>query len=247
MKIVTKIFFLLFLIAFLSNSLFAKDEITKKVIELPDFTSIYLNSGYSIYLKQTNKQEVEVEVLTEIFEQTEISVKDGVLHVNIKKDESSGSKSFWAKMDKIKINPTMKIHISMRRVNELMVNGGGKIISQNSINSNNLSLAVNGPGGMDLDIKGNIIRTTITGSGDVSLKGYADSNQIVMGGSGNLHAFKLEVLKANIKLSGSGSCEVNVTDKMEAVIYGGGTISHKGDTKNLVKKIYGSGKVLRSY
>ena len=232
---------------FVSLAVHAKDDITKKVIDLPDFSSIYLNSGYTVYLKQTNKQEVEVQVLTEVFEQTELEVKDGVLHINIKRDESAGSKSFWAKMDKIKINPTMNIYISMRRVNQLMVNGSGKIVSENSINAPNLNLAVNGSGSMDLDIKGTTVKSEVTGSGDLSLKGYADNLNVTLGGSGNLKSFDFEILKANVKVMGSGKCEVHASEEVDIKIYGSGTVAVKGNTKNLKQKIYGSGKVERSY
>jgi hypothetical protein len=219
-----------------------KDDITTKDVELAEFHTIYLNSGYTVYLKQTNKQEVKVEVLSEIYERTELKVENGVLHINTKPAESSSSKNFLSKV----VNPTMNIYISMRRVNELMVNGGGMIKAENSINSNNLKLAINGSGSMNMDIKGMQVRSMLTGSGDLTLKGYADNYHVEIGGSGNVKALNFEVLKSEIKLSGDGRCEVHATDNADVTIYGAGTVAVKG-AKNLTQKIYGKGKIERSY
>src|SRR5688500_9486436 len=94
-------------------------QVTKKTLELPEFKSIYVNSNYTVYLKQTNKQEVTVEALTEIFSATEFKVEDGVLLINIERKPDSPNKSLWSKIDDIKLNPTMKVYISMKNISEL--------------------------------------------------------------------------------------------------------------------------------
>src|SRR6478609_85538 len=145
----------LIILLFLAFSIAAQAQVTKKTLELPEFKSIYVNSNYTVYVKQTNKQEVSVEALTEIYELTTIKVENGVLMVNVERKPENPNKSVWAKIDDIKIKPTMKLMVSVKNINELMVNGGGKIISENSIASDYLALSVAGSGNIDLDIKGN--------------------------------------------------------------------------------------------
>ena len=231
----------------LSVASIAFAQVTKKTLELPEFKSIYVNSNYTVYLKQTNKQEIIVEAVTEVYELTNIVVDNGVLMVNVERKPDNPNKSVWSKIDDIKIRPTMKVYISMKNVNELQVNGGGKIISENSIAADYLSLAVSGNGGMELDIKGNTVKTDISGSGSIVIKGYATSNQITESGSGTLNAFECELESAKIKVSGSGSAELNVTSTLEAQILGSGSVKHKGNTKTVTKKVYGSGSVERAY
>ena len=93
----------------IGTSIAATAQITKKTLELPEFKSIYVNSNYTIYLKQTNKQEVIVEALTEIYELTTINVENGVLMINVDRKPESANKSVWSKIDDIKIKPTMKL------------------------------------------------------------------------------------------------------------------------------------------
>ena len=102
---------------------------TKKTLELPEFKSVYVNSNYAVYLKQTNKQEVTVDALTEIYELTTIKVENGVLMINVERKPDNPNKSIWAKIDDIKIKPNMKLMVSMKNITELQVNGNGKIIA----------------------------------------------------------------------------------------------------------------------
>lgn len=227
---------------------FASAQVTKKVIELQgEFKSIYVNSNYTVYLKQTNKQEVTVEALTEIFSLTEVKIENGILMVNVDRKPDNPNKSIWAKIDDIKLNPTMKLYVSVKNITDLQVNGGGKIVSENSIASNNLTLAVNGNGSMDIDIKGETVKAEVTGSGSLSLRGYASSIDALVSGPGSLNAFTCPVETAKVKVSGSGLCEVNVTNTIEAVVLGNGQVKHKGNTKTAQKKIYGPGTIDRAY
>jgi hypothetical protein len=222
-------------------------QVTKKTLELPEFKSIYNNSSYTVYLKQTNKQEVNVEALTEIYEVTTFSVENGVLLINVERKPDNPNKSVWAKIDDIKLNPTQKIYVSVKNINELQVNGSGKIVSENSLSAPNLSLSIGGAGSMDLDIKGDQLKLEVSGSGKMALRGYATACESVLSGSGSLNAFDCPVETTKIKVSGSGVAEINVSTTLEALVLGTGSVKHKGNTKNTTKKVYGSGTVDRAY
>ncbi|MGC1240963.1 MAG: head GIN domain-containing protein [Chryseosolibacter sp.] len=225
----------------------AFSQVTKKVLELPEFKSIYVNSNYTVYLKQTNKQEVTVEALTEIFSVSDFKVVDGVLMVNIERKPENPNKSLWAKIDDIKVNPTMKLYVTMKNIEELQVNGGGKIIAENSLATGNLKMAVNGNGSMDVDLKGDLIKAEVTGSGSIALRGYASTLEALISGAGTINGFNCPMDHAKVKVSGSGICELNVTNTIDATVAGSGLVKHKGNTKNAQKKVYGSGSVDRAY
>jgi len=222
-------------------------DITSKTLDLPEFHSIYVNSGYTVKLKQTNKQEVKVVALTEIYDISEFKVKDGILHVNVQRNDDNKDKSVWEKIDNIKISPEMTLTISMKDVKALRVNGTGKIVGENSIASDDLELGVAGSGTLDIDVKSKNLKTELSGSGEIKLKGYANDNKINLSGSGSLHAYSCELTTAEARVSGSGVCEITVSDNLDAKILGSGSIIHKGQTKNVVKNIYGRGKVEREY
>lgn len=222
-------------------------QVTKKTLELPEFKGIYVNSNYTVYLKQTNKQEVTVEALTEIYSLTDIHVENGVLMIDVDRKPESTNKSIWSKIDDIKLNPTMKVTISMKNINELQVNGGGRILAENSLATNYITLGVAGNGSMEVDLKGDVVKAEVSGSGKIILKGYANSLESTISGTGNIQAFDCALETAKAKISGSGACELNVTNHLDALVLGGGSIKHKGNTKTVQKKVYGSGAVDRAY
>jgi len=222
-------------------------QTTKKVLELPEFKGIYVNSNYTVYLKQTNKQEVTVEALTEIFSVSEIKVENGILMVNVDRKPENPNKSLWQKIDDIKLNPTMKLYVSVKNLNDLQVNGNGRIISENSIAADHIALGVSGAGSLDVDLKGNTIKAELSGSGLMTVKGYATSMDAVVSGSGTLNGYNCALETAKAKVSGSGLCQLNVSNNIDALVVGNGQVKHKGNTKSAQKKIYGSGTVERAY
>lgn len=246
-----KINFLLVLIVvsliLLSAASIAFAQATKKTLELPEFKSIYLNSSYTVMLKQTNKQEVVVETLQEFLEVTEFKVENGILMINVERKPESANKSIWAKIDDIKVNPSMKVYISMKNVTELQVNGAGKIISENSIASDVITLGVSGSGSLDVDVKGNTVNAEVSGSGNLTLRGYATALNAVVSGSGNLKGFECPLESVKIKSSGSGGAEINATGTADCFVHGSGNIKLKGNTKTLSKKVFGTGTVERAY
>lgn len=72
-------------------------------------------------------------------------------------------------------------------------------------------------------------------------------NDIYLSGSGSLNAFACELENAKVKVSGSGACEISATNNLEALVLGSGSVKHKGNTKEVTKKVYGSGSVDRAY
>ena len=223
----------------------AGNDITQKTLQLAEFHSVCVNSGYTVYIKQHNKQEVNVEALSEIYAISEFIVENGVLHINVQPKVDNSGKSLWGKLDDIKIAPTMKVMISMKDIKDLKVNGSGKIITENSIASQDISLLVSGAGSIILDLKGQKIKSEVSGGGNIQIKGYADVSQLLLSGSGKINAFELEVEKSVAKLSGSGICEVFVSEELQGEVFGDGQLLVKGNTKALNSKVYGQGIVKR--
>jgi hypothetical protein len=108
-------------------------------------------------------------------------------------------------------------------------------------------VGLSGNGSLDVDIKGDAVKAEVTGSGTLTLRGYATTLNALIAGSGTLNGFNCPFDNAKVKVSGSGVCNVNVAQNIEALVYGSGQVKHKGNTKTATKKIYGSGSIDRAY
>lgn len=215
-------------------------------MELGEFQSIYLNSNYNIILTESNKQEVRVEADKELWDLTHLWVDNGILHVDVKIEEEDG-KSVWAKIDKIKINSKRDIYIKVPSIRSIVVNGDGSVAVENSINADKIDIVMNGNGKVDMNLKSENVNVEIYSEGAVSLSGYCNFLNAEVSGKGTFNGFNFEAKNGKITVRGSSLAETNLTDNIDAYVYGMGTIKHKGDTKTVKSYIYGQGNVERAY
>ena len=85
----------------------------------------------------------------------------------------------------------------------------------------------------------------ISGSGTVVLEGKGDDGDIEISGSGTLYAEDFSTHTFQIEISGSGKCEVNVSQTLDADISGSGSVYYKGNPEKVRSNISGSGRVRR--
>ena len=48
-------------------------------------------------------------------------------------------------------------------------------------------------------------------------------------------------------MSGTGLCQLNVANNIDAMVLGTGQVKHKRNTKTAQKKVYGAGSIERAY
>lgn len=230
---------LLIFVLHLSQAQIVKD------FDLPEFHSISLNTNYEVKIRQFNAQSVKVTVEQEILDQTEIKVEDGILYIN-PKEVQKGKQSVWAKIDKVKIDPEMTLEVSMVDIKSIEVNGKGKVVSVNTLNTDSLFISLNGAGQIDVDSKTKYTSAGIYSNGQLQLTGYCSDLSAEVFGGGNLYAPKYSSRVGNVILRGESEAEISVSENAFVWIYGPSTLKVGGNTKSLTKHIYGSGTVLRA-
>jgi hypothetical protein len=73
------------------------------------------------------------------------------------------------------------------------------------------------------------IAIDISGSGDITTEGTADSQTITISGSGNYRAGKLTTKSSSVQISGSGDATLNVRDTLTADLRGSGNVNYTGN------------------
>ena len=105
------------------------------------------------------------------------------------------------------------------------------------------SLEVSGSGNVEAkDINTDELAVTIGGTGDVEIRGSADSQEVEISGSGEYRAGDLESKEATIDVRGSGLATVNVSDELEAEVSGSGSVEYIGDPM-VQQEVSGAGEV----
>ena len=90
-------------------------------------------------------------------------------------------------------------------------------------------------------IQTDAITCRITGAGTIRLSGTATQQIVEIVGAGNVHNFDLVCSYCSASISGSGTIEVHVTQQLDAVIMGAGSITYMGNPPVVHQSISGVG------
>jgi hypothetical protein len=183
---------------------------------VPVFTSIELKGSAEVDVSYSTTQEVKITGYENLLPYYETKVFNNTLYLQFRSDV------YNVRHNNIKLNITLPLLSGIR------VNGSGKVTAGNFINGDGLTASVNGSG----DIFVNASR-------------YNKANYFI-NGSGDLKASGNIVAEAVAGISGSGSIELNVTDKLKANISGSGDIKYWGNPGTVETQVSGSGKVTKN-
>jgi hypothetical protein len=161
----------------------------------------------------------------------------------------------------IRHTTALEIDVVMAKIRGLSASGSGTITGENRISSDSLDLEVSGSGNALLDISakdvdtklsgsGNVtlnldvgtLSSAISGSGKLSLTGRAVTHDYHTSGSGRLRAMDLMTENTSARISGSGNCEISVSEDLDVRISGSGHVRYRGNPR-IESKVSGSGSL----
>ena len=92
-------------------------------------------------------------------------------------------------------------------------------------------------------LKGGTTQFDLSGSGDLTAKGWLDGLALVVNGSGQVDLSDLVAAKASATINGSGDATVHPGESLAAMVNGSGNVSYLGDGARVTSVIHGSGQV----
>lgn len=135
------------------------------------------------------------------------------------------------------------ITVPFEDISAIKLAGSGDIVGEDTIKTDDFYTSVSGSGDITLKVNADTITSKITGSGDVTLIGNADNLKTSITGSGDFHGFKLKTQTVNAKVTGSGDVSVYASQKINARVTGSGDIDFMGNPEIQDTKVIGSGDI----
>ena len=218
------------IIVFLPFISYAAEKISEKR-DVGKFHSVEFRGHGVVYLTPGNDYEVQLEGEGSLLKDYETVVESGMLII-----KSDSWLKFWRKKP-------ITVYVSMPRVRKLSVAGSGSILGEATIYSDTLTVELTGSGEIVLDVETKQLASIISGSGEIRLSGSAKVLRHTIAGSGDLNAFNLETERSEIKITGSGNCELSASNRLNVLISGSGTVFYRGDPRTVSQEVSGSGKV----
>ena len=204
-----------------------------EVRDIKSIKAVQLSGFGHLTLLQGKEEKLSITADDNLMPHISSEIDDGHLLLGIKMPD-----------DVVMVQPSKPIEyqLTIKDLNNIRLNGSGKIEANDVLRLEDLELEVNGSGQVSLNLQSKQLETEIAGSGSVEIKGSVEEQEIEIMGSGSYKANELTSEKANVKIMGSGDVHLQVSDFLACKIYGSGSIYYKG-TPKLTKKIYGSGTV----
>jgi hypothetical protein len=195
------------------------------------FHSVEFRGHGVVYIAPGYDYEVRLEGEEALLKDYETVVDSGILII-----KSDSWLKFWRKKP-------ITVYVSMPHFRRLSVAGSGSIVGESTIYSDSLTLELTGSGEIELDVETKQLGSNISGSGEIRLRGSTKVFQHTISGSGDLKALNLETERSDIKITGSGNCELSASNRLDVLISGSGTVFYRGDPRTVRQEVSGSGKV----
>lgn len=136
------------------------------------------------------------------------------------------------------------IKIFVPEIKDLDCSGSSYVYGESNFHQNrNMDISLSGSGKLDFALVTDDLDLEISGSAYAYLEGSVTNLDAEITGSGWVKSFDLQSDFADVRITGSGSAEVNVTSDLDAFITGSGDVFYKGHP-HVIAEITGSGKVI---
>lgn len=204
--------------------------IVEEAVFTQEFDAINLAMHASVSVNYGPENTVTILAPSNILQYINICSKGGILNI-------TNSRCLRTKLNDV------RIIITTPELSGLRMAGSGMIDLESEFSGEELTLEIAGSGNISMnEINYAHIKSLISGSGNIHLKGQSTSQQIQLSGSGKVNAFSLSSEEAFVRISGSGSVSVHVSRFMDARISGSGNIYYTG-SPGLNINISGSGQI----
>lgn len=206
-----------------------EDGWISKEYQVNDFSNIYLEGGYKVYLSQGDKESLIVKTTSEdMFD---------VLNVNSRGDELS----LVMNRDYLSYR-RIRLYITVKDLEQIKTEGGLSLESDGYLDLKDIKLHVQGGAKVNLKLKARDVDVIGEGGVLITLNGVADELSVRLAGAGHVDADELKAEDVKVKIEGVGTASVYATEKLYTEIDGVGKVWYKGNP-SVTKNIEGLGSV----
>lgn len=199
-----------------------------------DYNAITVSGWFDVNLVSGNEGELTLKGEENLLEYIKTEVKDGKLVIKTAKGVNL-KPSNW--------NSGIYVTVPVESIDMVSLSGSGDIVGETKIKTDRFKTSLSGSGDVTLDIEASTIDASMSGSGDINLSGTARDFDVSISGSGDIKAYDLKAENVTAQVSGSADIKVTATEMIKARVSGSGDISYKGNPKKIDTKTSGSGDI----
>jgi len=202
-----------------------------------DYEAVSVSGWFDVELVAGNEGSLTLRGEENLLEHIKTEVKAGKLVIKVEKGYNL-KPSTW--------KDGIKITVPVESINELSLSGSGDIVGKKTIKTSNFRTSMSGSGDITLDLVTTNVEASMSGSGDINLSGSTTDFEVSISGSGDIKAYDLEADNVQATVSGSADIKVTAKQMLKARVSGSGDISYKGNPQKVDTKTSGSGDITKA-
>lgn len=202
-----------------------------------DYDEVAVSGWFDVYLVNGNEGNITIKGEENLLEYLITEVKDDKLVIKPKKGYYL-SPSSWK-------SGGIEVTVPVENIRDVSLSGSGDIMGKTKLKADIFKTSMSGSGDITLEIEANDLEVSMSGSGDINLKGAAEDLNVSISGSGDVKAYELDAENVDASVSGSADIKISVSQYLKARVSGSGDIYYKGNPR-IESKTSGSGDVTKT-
>lgn len=195
-----------------------------------DYDQVSMSGEFEVYLTQGPAEDIVLEGQENVLADLKTTTRNHKLEIEFRSK-------------RVKISEPVRVYLTTPNLTSFSISGCNNVHGLNDWKVDNLEISTSGSGSLNLTVlDANEVKSNISGSGEINLRGNARKHILDISGSGQVKAFDFDTHITDVKISGSGKGNVKVSDQLKADISGSGKVYYKG-SPSVSTTISGSGKV----
>ena len=199
-----------------------------------DYESIAISGSFDIDLVSGSEGALIVKGEENLLEYIVTEVENGKLVIRVKKG--------------VNLKPSIHkggihVQVPVESIDALSLSGSGDIVGHTTLKTADFKTSMSGSGDITLDVDTETLSASMSGSGDMNLSGNTRDFKATISGSGDIKAFDLNADNVEATVSGSADIKVTANEKLKARVSGSGDIHYRGNPKKVDTKTSGSGDI----
>lgn len=202
-----------------------------------DYDAVAISGWFDVDLVDGSEGEISLKGESNLLEHIKTEVKDGKLVIKVEKGYNL-KPSNW--------KDGIHVTVPVESLNAVSLSGSGDIVGKTTIRTGNFKTSMSGSGDITLAVEASSINASMSGSGDINLSGSTTDFDVTISGSGDIKAYDLDADNVDATVSGSADIKVTAKERLKARVSGSGDIHYKGNPEKVDTKTSGSGDITKA-
>lgn len=194
-----------------------------------DFVRIKVSRGLEVYITKDSDVSLTVEADENLHDLIKTEVNNGTLII-------SSEKNIWDASSK-------KIHLSVENLNEILVNSGAEVYSENTLSSNRMKISSSSGAQIQLRLHVNDLISSSSSGSNINLSGSVVNFDVSTSSGSVVSAYELEAENCIARSSSGSDIKVFVTESFDGKATSGSGIKFKGNPRKVNKRDNSGGSV----